>query len=902
MFRAARRVLAGLRALSGRDRVEQELDEELREYFQAAIDRHVAAGMSREAATRAARIEIGSTTAVKQHVREAGWESRLESVWQDVCYGVRMLRHSIGFTAVAVASLAIGIGATTALFTLLNALLLRPLPIDHPEQLVEVRGIRALISFPMYRDLRSHQQVFTDMTVTVRDTPKRLTKTDGNRRVRVDNVNVSLATGSYFSLLGLNPAAGRFFTPDDDRGTNSSESAGSVVVLSYAFWQREFAGREDVIGQTVFLDRSPCVVIGVAPRGFAGEHVGSVPDAWVPLVPFSPPNEIEGRQGTFGSRIARLKPGVTREQAEASMTALFRRLLAAEGFVKDGLDRRAIRLTSAESGVETFVSVTYLRPLGIVMAVALLVLLVACINIANLLIARGARRQNELGIRLAIGCGRGRLIRQLLTESLVLSALGAAAGVALAYWGTTVLVRMVNFAEYPIVLDLAPDGRVVLVLVGLTVATAIGFGIAPALIGSRFDRVASFRIRSREVASRRRISHTLVAIQVAVSLVLLVGAGLFIDSLRNLYATDRGFTQDHVLLVDLQHTPSRTDAESLTRVAEEIHARVAGLPGVESVSVSWIQLFSGRDQRIRVDIPDFTPSAVSRDTGFISQEGIVRARFNPVSAGYFETVGMTMIAGRDFARSDEASAAPLVAVVNESMARAYFNGNALGRTFSTSELSLKGRPIDIIGLVRDAKYNDIKEPMRPMFYMPLAQMPRPVRSIEVRTHQRIGPLFESIRHTLADAVPDVMIRRVVTLTDQVDRSLSAERLIMRLLGFFGAAALLLACIGLYGVLAYSVAQRTAEIGVRLALGATRRAITQLVLVDSAAIVIAGIAVGLVISLAATRLLAGFLYGITPTDARTLAAAIAMLAASAMVAAYLPSRRAARVDPAMTLRS
>src|SRR5262245_14208223 len=568
MVRVARGLLAGLRALFRRDQLEQDLDEELREYFEAAIGRHVAAGMSREAATRAARIEIGSTTAVKQHVREVGWESRLESVWHDLRYGVKMLRQSIGFTTVAVASLAIGIGAATALFTLLNAILLRPLPINHPEQLVELRGVRALVLFAMYRDLRSHQQVFTDMAVTAGDRPKRLTRTEGTRRVRVDNINVSLATGGYFSLLGLNPAAGRFFTPDDDRGTDSSESAGSVVVLSYAFWQREFSGRKDVIGQTVLLDRSPCVVIGVAPRGFAGERAGSVPDAWVPLVPFSPANELEGREGTFGSRIARLKPGVTPEQAEITMTALFQRLLAAEGIVKEGIDRRGIRLTSAETGVETFVSFTYLRPLGIVTVVARVVRLVGCLSIANLLIARVARRQNELGIRLAIGCARGRLIRQLLTESLVLSALGAVAGVAVAYWGTTVLVQMVGFDEFPITLDLAPDTRVVLVLVGLTVATAIGFGIAPALIGSRYDRVASFTIRSRQIASRRRVSHALVAIQVAVSLVLLVGAGLFINSIRNLYATDRGFTPDHVLLVDLQHNPTRTDPESLTRVAE----------------------------------------------------------------------------------------------------------------------------------------------------------------------------------------------------------------------------------------------------------------------------------------------------------------------------------------------
>jgi predicted permease len=901
MLRLLRRAMAGLNALLRRDRIEQELDEELRSYLESATERHRRAGLSDDAAVRTARIELGSLTAVKDHVREIGWESQLESVWQDLRYAVRMLRRSAGFTSVAVGSLAIGVGATTAIFTLLNALLLRPLPVDHPEQLVEVQGMRALVSFAMYRDLRAHQRVFTDMAVTAPDTAKRLTVISGTRRVHVDNVNVSLATGSYFSLLGLRPAVGRFFTPDDDRGTNSSQSTGSVTVLSYAFWQRQFGGNPLVIGQTVLLDRSPCLVIGVAPRGFTGERAGSVPDAWVPLVPFTPANELEGREGTFGSRIARLKPGVTREQAQGSMTALFQRLLADEGIVKDGIDRRGIRLTSAEAGVDTFVGVTYRRPLGIVMAVALLVLLIACANVANLLIARGARRQSELGIRLAIGCARTRLIRQLLTESLVLSALGAAAGVAVAYWGSRVLVRMVSLGESQVFLDLAPDIRVVLFIMGLVIATGIGFGIAPALMGSRLGPGASLTTRSHGIVSRRRVSRALVAIQVAVSILLLVGTGLFVRSLRNLYAIDRGFTPDHVILVDLLNNPARTDAESLTRVAEEMQARVAGLPGVESASVSWIQLFSGRDQRMRLEIPDFTPRAAALGSGFISQEGIVRARFNPVSAEYFDTVGMTVVAGRGLERGDEASAAPLVAVVNESMARAYFNGRALGRTFSTSEPSLQGRAIEIVGVVGDAKYNNIREPMRPMFYMSLAHMPRPVRSIEVRTRQPIAPLIASIRRVLSEGVPDVMIRRVVTLSDQVDQSLSAEHLIMRLLGFFGTAALLLACIGLYGVLAYSVTQRTAEIGVRLALGASRRAIMRLVLGDTAAMVISGVVIGLGLALATTRVLASFLYGITPTDAGAFTAAVTLLLATASVAAWLPSWRATQLDSTVTLR-
>jgi predicted permease len=767
----------------------------------------------------------------------------------------------------------------------------------------------------MYRDLREYQQVFTDFAVSVSDQPIRLTieQTAGDA-VRVDNVRVSKATGNYFRLLGISPLAGRFFTPDEDRGTNSSETAGSVIVLSYSFWQRQFGGDPRAIGRTVLVDRSPCRIIGVAPRGFMGERVGSSPDGWVPLVPFTPTNELEGRRGTFGFRFARLKPGVSLAHAQTAMTALFQRLLTAEGIITDDIQSRGILLRSASAGVRTLIGITYLTPLRIVMAVAVLVLLIACANIANLLIARGARRHGEIGVRLAIGCSRGRLNRQLLTESLVLSFIGAIAGVAFAYWGTTLLLQMVNLGGDPVWIDGSPDWRVLLFLLGMAVITGIGFGIAPALRTSRLAPASPLVSSAGRGATRtsQRVGHTLVTIQIALSLLLLVGAGLLVGSLQNLNAIERGFASNHVVLVDLQHTPRRTDPASLSRVAEDVQMRVSAIPGVESASVSCVLLFSGRDQRARLEIAGFTPPSSGRESvGFIDENGIPRARFNLVSPDYFRTVGMTLVEGRGI-ESRDGSAAPHVAVVNESMARAYFASvHAVGRTFVIPTPPAPNEPIEIVGVVRDAKYNSLREAMRPMFYLPLAQSPRSwstppsssvaLRSLEIRTRQPLGALSSPVRQALADVAPDIMIKRFVALSDQVDQSVSAERLIMRLSSFFGVVALLLACIGLYGVLAYSVTQRTSEIGVRLALGATPRAIMRLVLGNSATMVLTGVALGLLLAVGATRWLASFLYGVTPTDAGTFASAIALLVATASAAALIPSWRATRVDPTVALR-
>jgi predicted permease len=901
------RVIGGLRALFRKKQMEREMDEELHEYVAIAADKKIATGMSREEAIRAARMEMGGVEPVKDQIRDAGWESLVETVWQDIAYALRMLRKSPGFTAVAVLSLAVGIGANTAIFTLLNALIFRPLAVSNPDELVELkaRPRGALISFPMYRDLRAGQHVFTDIAATQGERPFRVTIPGvAGQATELDNVPIAAVTGHYFSLLGVRPVAGRFFTPDEDRNPNSSETMGSVVVLSDAFWNRQFGRDPNVVGQTILLDRSPSRIIGVAPPGFTGERVGSAPDAWVPLIPFNNPNNLEGRRGTFTAEIARLKPGIAREQAQAMLTTMFQQLLTAEGIVQDDVTKYSIAVEPAGSGLDSGVRIRYLKPLRIVMAIAALVLLIACANIANLLIARGAMRRGEIGVRLAIGCSGPRLVRQLLTESLLLSAVGAAAGLVVAYWGMQSLLQMVNAGQLPIRLDLTPDLRVLAFLTAVALLTGVGFGILPALRATRVDPSSSFQggRRGYTGGSKQRLSRVLVALQVALSLLLLISAGLLVASFRNLHGIDWGFHPEQVVAFDLQHNPRNRQPAVLARVAADIQRRVGEVAGVESASVSWILLFSTADQRTALQIPGYTPPPEESARFAFIGENVVMVRYNPVSPAYFGTVGMTLVAGRGLEESDGPDAPP-VAVINESMARRYFGGSrALGKTFVLAGGPAgRNKPTQIVGIVHDAKYNNLREDVMPLYYVPIAQVPRELRGLVVRTRRPLAAIVGPVRQAVADVTRDIMIRQIVTLSDQVDRSLASERLMMRLAGFFGVVALVLACIGLYGVLAYQVAQRTGEIGIRLALGATPRAVVTLVVGETAYVVLAGIAVGLLLALGTTRVLSGFLFGLTPTDPGTIALAVGLLASSAALAAYLPSRRAAGVDPIVALR-
>jgi predicted permease len=831
----------------------------------------------------------------------------MESLWQDLRYGWRMLSKAPGVTLIVVLTLALGIGANAAVFTLINAALLRALPaVQQPHELVILggreRGSYSLISFPMYRDLRARQQVFTDILASGGERPVRLTIPGGAETVEVDNVRVSAVTANYFSVLGVRPTLGRFFSEDEDRNPQSSETAGSLVILSDSFWERQFGRDPKVLERTVLVDRSPCRVIGVTPRGFYGDSAGSEPDAWVPLISFTMRENLENRRGVFTSYLARLKPGVSVQQAQTAMTLLFQQLKEAERAQlppsnpnrASAIEDFSLVLQPGATGFNTALRHTFGQPLWIVLAIVALVLLIACANVANLLLARAAVRQREISVRLALGCGRLRLIRQLLTESLLLSALGALAGLFVAWWGSPVLLRMVDTGPLSLRLDLSPDARVLAFMVAVTLLTGLLFGLAPAWRASGFDLASAMKDQSRSGTGRRvkqYLGRTLVVLQVALSLLLLIGAGLLIHSLYNLQQVNLGFRPQQVLLFELAHNPQRGEPAALAQVARAVHERVKQVPGVQQASLSFMTLFGGSDIYAPLRIQDYPGS----------HQEPVNARYNSVSAGYFETVGMRLLEGRDFDAQD-AENAPRVAVVNESLARRYFGQSSpLGRLMEISAGPPPHRPIQIIGVVSDAKYNNLRAEVKPMFYMPLQQLPRVLRSLEVRTTEPSAALAAPVRQAVLDVTKDVMIRRVLPLSAQIDNTLASERLIMTLCTFFGLLALLLASIGLYGVLSYGVAQRTHELGIRMALGATGRNVLWLVLRQSLAVVFVGIALGLGMAIFCTRLIASFLYGLSPTDPAAIVLSLLLLLAVALLACYLPARRATKVDPLIALR-
>jgi predicted permease len=839
------------------------------------------------------------------------WE---DEMIQDLRFGVRMLVKQPAISLVAVLTLALGIGANTAVFTMINALLLRPLPVANPHELVVINATYGQdaqegsayfprLSFPMYRDLRARQEALTDIFASGARRSIRLTIPSGTGTVEVDNVQTSLVTANYWSVLGVEPAFGRFFTEDEDRNPNSSETAGSLAVLNYSFWERQFGRDPGVLGRTVIVNRSPCRVIGVAARGFSGEMVGSEPDLWVPLIPFSPADVFESRNRVFTHEMGRLRPGVGLSQAQAAMTLLYQQLVQAERAQAPGRnpDRgRAIEdfriqldpgATGLSFGFPQGLRQTFTQPLKIIMAIVALVLLIACANVANLLLARAVARRREISVRMALGCGRIRLMRQLLTESLLLAALGTAAGLVVAWWGSRVMLRMVDTRYVPLRLDLSPDARVLLFTAAVMVLTGVGFGLAPAWRASGIDLASAMKEQAGGTGrqAKQYLGRSLVVFQVALSLLLLIGAGLLIRSLHNLRQIDLGFRPENVLIFELGHNSNNREPAALARVAQDVYERVRQVPGVERASLSEHLLMSPFSSTGSLRIHDYTPERGEQ----------VEVRFNFVSPDYFETVGMALVAGRGIEERDSMNA-PLIVVVNEAMARRYFpNGSAVGRIVEVEESP--GRPIEIVGVVRNAKYNDQREEVKHMVYRPLWQSPHQLAVLEVRSTKPLSVLAGPVRNALLEASRDVMISRALTLSDQVDSTLASERLMATLCAFFGALALLLASIGLYGVLSYAVSQRTQEIGIRMALGATARNVLWLVVRQSLTVVLIGIAIGFAFALVCTRLVSGFLYGLSPTDPAAIALATLLLLLVALPACYLPARRAIKIDPMMALR-
>jgi len=817
--------------------------------------------------------------------------SRLEDeMFQDLRYGVRMLRTHKSFTAAAVLSLALGIGANTAIFSLVDRLLVRPLPVEQPERLVAFNkgtppDLFDKFTYPDFADYRDLNTVF-DGLVCVAETALNLSE-----RGPAERIHGLQVSGNYFSALRVTPALGRGFLLAEERAPD----APPVAVLSYGLWQRRFGADPAVVGREITLNGRGHTVLGVAPAEFTGTIRGTAPDLYVPIKPDS------SRGKYWLLLMGRLKPQVSREQAQAAMNVLG--LQIAQHYPRpDGSPRREppLLLEDGSQG-HTYLLRKLSFPLKLLMGMVALVLLIACANVANLLLVRAAARRKEMAIRMAIGAGRGRLVRQLLTESLLLAGLGGGVGLWLA---GPIGQLLASFTPpvgrgYATPLSLAGglDARVLVFTCCLSLLAGIVFGLAPAFGAARTGLVTALKDGANDEANQRRLSprKLLVVAQVALSFVVLIGAGLCVRSLQRLQAIDAGFDPAKVLVLSLDLGPSGYDEARGRLFYQQLVERVTALPGVESASLAQLTPLSDDPLQRRTAIEGYEPPPGEQSVSFF---------YNVVGPRYFETLRTPLISGRDFTPQDRASA-PQVVIINETLARRYFpNGNALGKRLIFG--AYRGSPIplqhlEIVGVVTDSKYAELTEQTRPMMFLPLAQTYRPEMRLHVRTAQDPAALIAAIRRETQKLDASLPVYNVRTLAGQKDRSLYNARLAATLLSVFGGLALLLASIGLYGVMAYVVGRRRREIGVRLALGAQQRDVFRLVLKEGMTLVAVGLALGLAGALTGTRLLTTFLYGVRPTDAATFISIALLLAVVALVANYLPARRAAHTDPMQALR-
>jgi putative ABC transport system permease protein len=889
-----------LRALFRRNSMESELDAELRSHIEQQAEKYVQAGMSPEDAARRARLEFGGVEQVKEECRDSWGVRFISELGQDVRYGLRQLRRNPGFTAVVVLTLALGIGATTVIFSLFNAVFLRPLPVRHPEELVRLVtnvpkiGMVGYLRYTYYKALEARSKSF-DLVFGQAGDNYHLALNDP---APAKQIVLRGVTPYFFEALGVQALYGRTLTPAD----GTEEPSVPPAVLSYSFWKQHFEGDPMVVrGRGLIVNGQHFVVVGVMPQNFGGLSVDSIPDMWVPLLTFPPlvHTDIEKLDVEIA---ARLKPSIKLATAQTECQAIWKPVM-------EDYYARVYPKLSAQADAEMIQWGVWLEPLKhgvsilrhqygnvfkLLMASVTLLFLIICINIAGLLLARSTARQREIGVRLAIGATCWRLARQMLTESSLLVAVGAAGGLLIAWVAMPFAVRQIppihDIMGWPVSVTLHAHINTTVFLFSLLLAAlaTLLFGLVPPLVNVRTSLDTT--LRASHSSARLQGRRALIVLQTALCVVLLMAAGLFVRTFHNLAKTDPGFETSHVATF----TEDLTGLNVPPGLLDTLRARVGELPGVDSVATALIGVMRGHGMSMGL-------AAAGQQ---MTSANWLNTNVNHVSPGFFRTMGIQVLAGRGFAPADEREKKtndPEKAVVNQTLAREFFpNTDPIGKLFGSGSVgSVAKGEYQVIGVVNDSKYRSLREPIRPELFLP--QKSADFFVLYVRTRTPAGAMIVPIQKTLVSIDPSLPVGLTDTLSEEIHNNISGDRETVMLASLFGIAATFLVCLGIYGLLAYSVAQRQREIGIRMALGAERSDVLSMVVVQGLKLAMIGVAIGIAGALALTRFLSSMLYGVKPTDPLTFIAVSLILIAVALVAWYIPARRAAKVDPMVALR-
>jgi predicted permease len=904
--------------------VTRDVDQEIEFHIAMRAQALVATGLDPEAARAQAIAQFGNSAAVRaecvsidtQRTRAMTTTERLDNLRRDAAYTIRSLRQHPAFAVVVVLILALGIGANTATFSVIDALILRPLPVEQPDRLVTIGDPTAtgsvisgspradLASYPLYLDLRDGNRVLTGLytsglTTQLDVVVDRRADSRGATPAEAEHPRGRFVSANFFAVLGVHAYAGRTFAATEGRVVG----ADPVVVISHAYWRQRFAGDRAAVGHSITINGAPFLIVGIAEPGFTGDIVGQPKDLWIPITmePVLMPNDrwLTERRMSWLLLMGRLAPGVSLAQARAAITAFETQALLdhADGEDRGGVERKLRgQPPRVESGARGF---SYYRaalaPAMYTLTAAVgLVLIVVCANVANLMLARAAARGREISVRVALGASRSRLVQQLLTESAVLAAVGGAAGLLVAWWGRTALLRLAAGGAQPIPVDVHFNGPVLAFTAALSVGTALLVGLVPALRATRADVATALRTQGRDSGSattkpgRFPLGKGLVVAQVALSMLLLVGTGMLVRSAQRLEHADVGVARDRLVIAAVDTKQTDYAGPGPTALMRDLLARVTAVPGVEAVSLSQNGMFSGIELATTLQVEGYTGRA---DSDTVVAEDNVGPR-------YFNAVGAHLLRGRDIEEQDNETA-PKVAVINETMARYFFpHGDALGRHIAADSAAW-----EIVGIVADVQNNDVRAPATRRIYFPIIQhRPRSTFNIELRTGGDPARLIVSVRRALTATDPALVVTDIEPLRDLIRLSVTEDRLVANAVSFFGVLALVLSALGLYGLMAYATTRRTAEFGLRMALGAEPGTVIRMVLGEAMTLATAGIVIGLPVALAASQLIRGRLFQIGVFDPPSIGIAVVVLAVSAAIAAYVPALRASSVAPLAAIRA